>query len=433
MKKYLLIAVLWSVTHSSIAQLSKQQKSQIIDSISAVVNQYYVFPDVAIKMETQLHNQLQAKVYDTISNEVVFASVITNDLRSISKDKHLRLEFSASSLPPQNPDPMQMPEEEKEKYAQWLLSENYGIIKMDVLPGNIGYIDFKWFCGPEYAGDTYAAAMNYLSHTDALIIDLRHSHGAMSSEVIPFICSYFFEHSTHLNDLYWRIKNETIQTWTHAVVPRKKYLDKPIYILTSGKTFSGAEELAYDLKNLKRATIIGETTGGGANGGGDIRITEHFSLFVPMGRAINPVTKTNWEGTGVLPDTVIKSNRALYKAQIIALNKLIADCKNENWKQQLRQALANTEANEPKFKKIVFRLNGYANAKNVFVTGSFNNWSPESDKMQRKGNTWTAEVESEPGKITYKFIVDGLWITDPENKKTEKEGGYSNSVLLVAD
>ena len=165
--------------------------------------------------------------------------------------------------------------------------------------------------------------MNYMAHTDALIIDLRNSNGAMSMHAIPFICSYFFETPTHLNDFYWREKEETIQTWTQTIVPGKKYLHKPIYIVTSGKTFSGAEEFAYDLKNLKRATLIGETTRGGANGGGTVRISDHFEIFIPSGRAINPITKTNWEGVGVVPDSVIKSNRALYFANILALQQLI--------------------------------------------------------------------------------------------------------------
>ena len=133
--------------------------------------------------------------------------------------------------------------------------------------GNIGYIDFKFLCGTEYAGDFYAAMMNYINHTDALIIDFRKCGGAMSDNVISFLCSYFFADKTHLNDLYWRERNFTQQTWTQVVVPGKKYLNKPIYVLTSGGTFSGAEEMAYDLKNLKRATIIGEVTGGGANPG----------------------------------------------------------------------------------------------------------------------------------------------------------------------
>jgi retinol-binding protein 3 len=299
------------------------------------------------------------------------------------------------------------------------------------LPGNIGYIDFKWLCGPEYAGDTYAAAMNYLSHTDALIIDLRNSNGAMSMYAIPFICSYFFEEATHLNDFYWRETNQTIQTWTQAVVPGRKFLNKPIYILTSGKTFSGAEEFAYDLKNLKRATLIGEITGGGANGGGSVRISDHFEIFIPNGRAINPITKTNWEGIGVTPDTAIKSNRALYFAQTTALQQLLDKSNDNMYKMQLGQLLQQLKLNPPAFKSITFSLAGFDNAKEVYVAGNFNNWSPKTDKLERKGTIWITDAEALPGEITYKFIVDGQWILDPGNKTTKQDGMHTNSVRML--
>lgn len=412
------------------AQLNNKMKAVIIDSVSSVLEKNYVFPDVAKQMGAFIKSRHTSKQYDTISNERVFAETLTSDLFSVAHDKHVNLTYSSEVILPQSGDPMRLSPEEEKQYAAWLLSENYGINKVDVLPGNIGYIDFKWFCGPEYAGDTYPALMNYINHTDALIIDLRNSNGAMSTEVLPFICSYFFEKSTHLNDFYWRQGDRYEQTWTHAVVPGKKYL-KPVYILISGKTFSGAEELAYDLKNLKRATLIGEPTGGGANGGGSIRVTDHYSIFVPAGRAISPITKTNWEGVGVEPDTLIRPNRALYKAQVIALQQFINNEKDTARKQYLTNILAQTEQQKPQFKTTVFTLNGFGNAKEVYVAGSFNSWSPKSDQLKKEGNKWVAEVETQPGRNTYKFIIDGRWILDPANTQIEKDGDYTNSLVVV--
>lgn len=431
MKKILVLLLLTGMGYTANAQFTAKQKAATVDSVCAVLNRLYVFPKVAKQMETYIRERLARKAYDTITDGGRFAEVITADLYSIGNDKHINMSYSAEVLPAQNDNPMQLSPEEEKGYALWLKSENYGITKLEVLPGNIGYIDFKWFCGPEYGGETHAAAMNYVAHTDALIIDLRNSQGAMSTEVIPFICSYFFERSTHLNDLYWRRGDSTVQTWTTTMVPGKKYLDKPIYILTSGKTFSGAEEFAYDLKNLKRATIIGETTGGGANGGGSVRVDDHFSLFVPMGRAINPITKTNWEGVGVSPDTAVKSNRALHKAQMIALQQLIATSTDSGWKQRLQELYNQVQSNTPNYKQVTFTLKGFETAKAVSVAGSFNNWSPRSDQMQRKGDSWVVNAEAEPGRHLYKFVVDGRWLLDPANPVTAKENNYDNSVIVV--
>lgn len=432
MKSRLPILLLIVLTSQTLrAQFTFNQKKESIDSIIVALEKYYVFPEVAQKLGVYLRTQFENKIYDTISSGSVFAEIVSADVKREGNDKHLSLNYFTEVLPPQIGSPLGPQESELVGYAEWLLSENYGITSVKVLPGNIGYIDFKWFCDPEFAGDTYSALMNYVSHTDALIIDLRNSQGSMSNEVIAFLSSYFFKDATHLNDYYWREGNRTIQSWTQEVVPGNKYLNKPVYILTSGKTFSGAEEFAYNLKNLKRATIIGEVTGGGANGGGTVRISDHFNMFIPMGRSINPITKTNWEGVGVMPDTLIKSNLALHKAQLLALTFLLQKAKSENWKNYVKDQLVKTEAEVPKFIKQTFSLPGFENAKEVFVAGSFNNWSAKTDKLQRKGTIWIVDIEAEPGKHTYKFIVDGRWILDPNNPNKHKDGDHENSMIEI--
>jgi hypothetical protein len=416
------------------AQLTALQKNEMIDSTIKALNERYIFPDVAKQMETYLRNQQQQKAYDTITNGDVFAQKLSNDLKAVSKDKHLNVAYSAELIPPQpEMDLMNMhvPTEEKDGYGKWLKHMNYGIRKIDILKGNIGYLDIDFFCDPEFAGDTYTAMMNYIAHTDALIIDLRKCGGSRSPDAIPFICSYFFENPVHLNDIYFRKTDSYKQSWTYSYVPGKKYLDKPVYILTSNSTFSGAEELAYDLKNLKRATIIGQRTGGGANPGGFIKMTDHFLLFVPFGRAVNPITKTNWEEVGVEPDTIINTRLALYKARKIVMLHSINTTDDVEWKNGLLDWLKELEQNKPVFKPVTFELKGYDKAKEVYVTGSFNDWSAQEVKMERKGNMWSAITEAEIGKIDYKFIVDGVYITDPANPQTERDGEFVNSVKSV--
>lgn len=426
-----LIIVLLLTLHSVTAQITKEQKAEAIDSVVKLLNKRYIFPETAKQMELFLRKQQIKKVYDTFSNGNSFAAQLTTDLRSICKDKHVSIGYSAEPVPVQRGNFMQISEEERAGYAEWLRIENYGVNKLDVLKGNIGYIDFQFLCGTEFAGDFYAAMMNYVQHTDALIIDFRHCRGAMSDNVISFLCSYLFADKTHLNDLYWRERDVTQQTWTQVVVPGKKYLNKPVYVLTSGSTFSGAEEMAYDLKNLKRATIIGEVTGGGANPGGSIGITDHFNMFLPVGKAINPITKTNWEGVGVQPDTVTLSKLALHKAHLTALHTVLAATSNQQRRDELQKFIAQVEKETPVFVKVSFRLKGFSTAKEVSVAGSFNDWSPNSVKMQKEGNDWVAYTLAEAGRHMYKFVVDGNWIIDPANTEQAEENGYTNSVIVI--
>src|SRR5215203_2477633 len=147
----------------------------------------------------------------------------------------------------------------------------------------------------------------------------------------------------HLNDLYWREGNRTDEFWTKKEVAGKRYLNKDVYVLTSKRTFSGAEEFTYNLKNLKRATIIGETTGGGAHPGGGFRISEHFGMFVPTGRAISPITKTNWEGTGVTPDVAVPADEALHVARITALKKSATTLQNPDFKGAVEEEIQRLE------------------------------------------------------------------------------------------
>ncbi|MEX2114665.1 MAG: S41 family peptidase, partial [Pirellulales bacterium] len=197
--------------------------------------------------------------------------------------------------------------------------------KVERLEGNIGYIQLRGFHPAELGGKAAAEAMQAVADTDALIIDLC-TNGGGAPSMVALVCSYLFgPEPVHLNDLYFRPDDRTHQWWTLPYLPGDRYVGKPVYVLTSERTFSAAEEFAYNLKNLKRATIVGETTGGGANPGGRKRLDDHFTMFLPSGRAINPITKTNWEGTGVTPDVAVPAELALKAAQLAALKAIIPE------------------------------------------------------------------------------------------------------------
>jgi C-terminal processing protease CtpA/Prc len=158
------------------------------------------------------------------------------------------------------------------------------------------------------------AAMDSLATARSLIIDLRDNIGG-SPQMVAYVASYLFDERTHLNDLWERPSGRTVESWTRDSVPGRRFGGKkPVYILTSSRTFSGGEEFTYDLQALKRAVVVGERTGGGAHLTAPRRLDDHFTLTVPFARAINPVTHANWEGVGVAPTVEATAAEALQVA-----------------------------------------------------------------------------------------------------------------------
>ncbi|HRH42078.1 MAG TPA: S41 family peptidase [Pyrinomonadaceae bacterium] len=325
-------------------------RNQVIDGIILNLNKSYIFLETAKAMEKDLRQRIQNKEYDNITSAKEFAQKLTVDLQSISKDKHLRVLYSAQTLAVRkdNAEPTAAEIEENNRFMRQV---NFGFEKVERLRGNIGYIDLRGFMDPDLGVETVAAAMNLVSNTESLIFDLRQNGGG-DPAMVALICSYLFgDKPVHLNDLYFRESNETTEFWTKPTVSGKRYGDKDVYVLTSSRTFSGAEEFTYNLKNLKRATIIGETTGGGANPGGRVRLHDHFGVFVPTGRAISPVTKTNWEGIGVTPDLAVPQEQALKTAYKMALTKLLEKTTDEQVKPSLKELIEKTQKEIDEMKK----------------------------------------------------------------------------------
>ncbi|MGE0129889.1 MAG: serine hydrolase [Blastocatellales bacterium] len=314
-------------------------RAEVIEGAIKALNDAYVFPETAKKMEQAIRERMRRKEYDSIASASSFAATLTAHLQEVSKDKHLRVIFDDGSRPMfgGGPNPA-----ERERARMMSAKRNFGFEKVERLSGNIGYLDLRGFENPEFATDTAAAAMNFLANTDALIIDLRQNGGG-SPETVAFISSYLFEKRTHLNDIYERPTNTTREFWTREDVPGKRYGDKPVYVLTSKRTFSAAEEFTYNLKNLKRATIIGETTGGGAHPVNARRLGKNFLITVPFARAINPITKTNWEGVGVKPDVETSAERALKVAHLAALKSVTPKTSDQMLAGQLKSMIESLE------------------------------------------------------------------------------------------
>jgi Peptidase family S41/N-terminal domain of Peptidase_S41 in eukaryotic IRBP len=294
-------------------------RARVISGTIAKLDEFYVFPEISKKMGDAVRARQKRGEYDSVTDGDAFAKLLTDNFQEVSHDKHLRVDFSPATMPERPEGP---PDADAiAQYRKEMERMNCGFDKMEILSGNVGYLKFDMFADPEVCGPTAVAAMTFLANVDAIIFDLRENGGG-DPKMVALLSTYLFSKPTHLNDL-WERKTDTIQQyWTLAYVPGKRLDDKPAYVLTSKRTFSGAEEFSYNLKNLKRATIIGETTGGGAHPVSGHRIDDHFMIGVPFAKAINPISKTNWEGTGVEPDVKVPAADALATARKLAMEKL---------------------------------------------------------------------------------------------------------------
>jgi hypothetical protein len=299
--------------------LNAALRQKVIGGVETNLTESYVESAIAKKMVDAVQAHQKAGEYDAITDGDAFAARLTKDLQDVSHDKHLHVDFSPFKAP-QRTEPT--PEDETRFHAQ-MEHDNCAFKKVEILPNNIGYIKFDGFMDASFCGPTVVAAIGFVAHTDALILDIRQNGGGQPA-MVTMIASYLFDRPTHLIDIYNRKEDSTTQNWTLSYLPGSRLAKQPVFVLTSKGTFSGAEEFAFDLKNQKRATIVGETTGGGAHPVSGHPIADYFMIGVPFAKSLDPATKTNWEGTGVEPDVKVSAEDALTTAEKLAKEKIEA-------------------------------------------------------------------------------------------------------------
>lgn len=341
-----------------VPEVTAKDRAAIIESIVGDLNDTYVFADVAEKMANLLRKELAAGTYDGVTTLPAFCELLTVELQCVSHDRHLIVRWE-----PPPPDvggkPPSAAEERARELAE-LRRGNYCFERIEHLPGNVGYLKLDCLADAGVGGATAVAAMNFLAGSDALIFDLRDNGGGEPS-MIQLINSYLFEAPTHLNSFYIRKGDQTEQFWTQAHVEGSRLTDVPVFVLTSGYTFSGGEEFAYNLKSTKRGTIVGETTGGGAHPVRRFPVAGYpVTVNVPFGRAINPITGTNWEGTGVAPDVPTTATAALDTAYVKALETVEAKTKDEVVKREVAWMREGATARLQPFAVAESSLRGYA-------------------------------------------------------------------------
>ncbi len=309
--------------------------TKVVEDLVKLTREKYVYPEMGEKIAAQLTLNLQNRKYDALKDENELAQNLTIDLQKISNDLHWYVAYD-----PQSAVAEVDPEQEKKKsklarYLEYQRRVNFGFRRVECLKGNIGYIDLRSFQPSEHAGEAAVAAMNFIANCDALIFDLRQNHGGYPS-MVQLIISYLIEPKPQLiNTFFYRPTGNTQQFWTFPHIPGKRMPDIPVYVLTSRETGSGAEEFAYDLKHMKRATLIGETTHGAAHPVNREIIQKVFSVHLPYGRPINPITGTNWETTGVEPNIAVPANEAVKTAHLHALKHLMKRSRDKDEKRDL--------------------------------------------------------------------------------------------------
>jgi tetratricopeptide (TPR) repeat protein len=344
-------------------------RKETIEKLSVLIQDFYIYPDVAKITSEHLYKQYEAGYFDQCKDNESFATVLTASVQTVNKDKHMKIMSNASYIAPENT--LEAKAAHRMGQINNYRSINHGFKELKMLEGNVAYLDLRMFAPMDRAKEMVDANMKLLSLSDAVIIDLTHNGGGDPS-MVQYLCSYFFDKKLHLNSLYYREGDRTQEYWTLEEVGGKKMVEIPLFIMIGEETFSGAEEFAYNMQTQKRATLIGQTSAGGANPGGTRRINEHLSVFIPTGRAINPITNTNWEGVGVQPEIHTNKEETFEQVQILAqkASDLLRKSKLETYiqlQQNLNQHLEHYVQGESE-------MNISASIKNLVDSGLFGEW-----------------------------------------------------------
>ena len=326
--------------------LNASDRTAIVQKLATEINTNYIEPAVAAQVGDAIVKKNAEGGYASAASTQAFTATLAKDLREFSGDLHFgaRLDERAPTRSPAAAvavDSRAAPNDARDRAARL----GYGIGKIERLSGNVGYIEVRGFGETAFVGPAYTAALSLMAGTDALILDLRRNGGGRPTSV-AYLLSHFFPQGDerHLIDIYNRASDTTEQIWTVPTVGQR--YDKPVYVLTSARTFSGGEDCAYGFQAQKRGTIVGETTGGGSNPVGWFDVGNGILVAIPSSRTTNFVTKTNWEHVGVKPDIAVPAAQALQTAHVAILRNLVSSAKNDDERTTLQGVLVTVENGE---------------------------------------------------------------------------------------
>ncbi len=419
---FLFIFIASDISNAQTNQPATVNIRELINSIADSLNKHYIFPEKAKSISLYLQSQLKENAYkDLLDKPEKLAEQIGQDINMVHHDPHMRVKFDPGFVPQEiyKPTP-----EDIERVKKYWKENNYTFKKVEILPGNIGYLPFNLFVDDiEAAKPTITAALKFLINTTSLIIDLRNNMGG-SPQMVSQIESYFFKEKTHMNDLINRSNKDTIFLYADPAKSDSLNLSMPIYILTSQHTFSGAEDFSYAMQITKRAIVVGETTGGGAHPQMPFSVGQGFVVFIPLARSINPVTQTDWEGTGVIPDVKATANEAFIKAQELVFTNQLLKATDQKEKSKylyyLNSLLVNHANKQPVLYKLLPFAGTYGGLK-IYL---------EKNKLYCKNDNNGSAVS------TLKYLTNNLFILDQDAQIEfikDSKGHYSNIKIFVND
>jgi retinol-binding protein 3 len=319
-------------------ELTSDLKNQIIEKVTTTVRTCYVFEEDANKMADAVIARQRIGVFDAIDCISDLTSELSKELQNVKADRHL---WVGPWLPPEEDADLAA----DKSYEEWLDKmprRNFEFRKLEVLLGNVGYIDLRAFCPASIAGETATAAMQFLAHTEALIFDLRDNGGG--DDLIQYLASYLLAKPIHMLSSHFRAADKFEQVWTYSFAPGPRFFDAPVYILVSSSTFSAAEGFAYALQKRGRVTVIGERTRGGAHPVEFYRFPELcLEMMIPIACSEEPITGGNWDDGGMLPDIEISADEALSLAHELALKTLLDQSAGDEIQAQRRWALESVQ------------------------------------------------------------------------------------------
>lgn len=322
--------------------LSAADKAAAVELLAQRLAAKYIYADAGNKMAAAVRQG----DYQKAATHKEFAELLTARIQAANPDKHLSIRYVPNARPdrPRPSFKKGMPADVQQHMTEVGKYLNFGFEKVERLPGNIVYVKFNAFFDADIAKPAATAVMNLAANGDAMIIDLRENGGG-DPRMVAHLASYLLgDKKVHLSDIYFRADNETNSFWSNPSVAGARFgPDKPVYVLTSGETFSAAEDFTYNLQAIKRITVVGEKSGGGAHPIQPFRIDPHLIAVIPVGRSINPITKGDWEGTGVTPDVAVAADKAFGKANALALRQVLPKVKDSEERAMLEKKLAELE------------------------------------------------------------------------------------------
>lgn len=322
--------------------ISENQKLTIINDAIGLLKANYIYPDRVLPIESVLKKKVKNKEYSSHNTVIDFTRAVTKDLEEIGKDHHLGIFYGpewVSKIKAVNNSGANNLSANPQQFLDMINYDNFGLRKVERIEGNIGYFSFVRAEGLEYSKAAIVGAMNFISHSDAIIIDIRQNHG-FSAEVVLFLESYFLPDSTKVGSFKRRVNNETVELYITKDPAVKKISESvPLFIVVDNKTSSGGEALAYDLQQFKRATIIGEQTLGEANPGRRFVINDQLWMMIPTATSMNAISGTNWEQVGVTPNIKTERSKTLQIAVLEASKSIVAKTRIPMQKQILKWQL----------------------------------------------------------------------------------------------